>query len=124
MDHDAICRLHKYCIKVAIIRMMASKCFMDFNGARLFLFPDLSKQTLWRCKTLRPLVEVLQQVGVTFRSGFPFRLIVTKVTTSLRDKKGIFSVFFGEIKSPSNRNGPCRVTSQGLNEQNHVNKSP
>lgn len=51
---------------------------VDFDGAKLSLFPDLSRRTLMQRWALKPVLEALQDAKLIYRWGFPFQLSVTK----------------------------------------------
>lgn len=52
--------------------------YVDFDGAKLSFFPDLSHRTLMQHQATKPLLEVLQDAKLIYRWGFPFNLSVTK----------------------------------------------
>lgn len=51
---------------------------IDFDGAVINIFPDISKETLDRCRALKSLLDQLRGDGITYRWGFPTCLIATK----------------------------------------------
>lgn len=75
---DVICRLHYFEDKNTIMVKLRSTPNIDFDGAVINTFPDLSKKTLDRHRALKPLLDQLRTDGVTHRWGFPSCLIATK----------------------------------------------
>lgn len=75
---DVICRLHYFEDKNAIMMKMRGLPNVDFDGAVITIFPDLSKETLDRRRALKPLLDHLRSDGITYRWGFPACLIATK----------------------------------------------
>lgn len=53
-------------------------CHVDFDGAKLSFFLDLSRRTLMQRHALKPLLEALQDAKLIYIWGFPFSLSVTK----------------------------------------------
>lgn len=51
---------------------------VDFDGAKLSFFPDLSRRTLMQHRALKPLLAALQDGQLPYRWGFPFSLSATK----------------------------------------------
>lgn len=51
---------------------------IDFDGAVLNIYPDISKETLDRRRALKPLLDHLRGDGITYKWGFPASLIATK----------------------------------------------
>lgn len=58
---DVICKLHRYSVKEAV----HAQASIDFNGARLALFPDLSERTLMQRRAVHPVLDVLRAVNVS-----------------------------------------------------------
>lgn len=85
---DVICKLHKYTLKDRIMQKMRGKPYFDFDGAQLASYQDISRRTLMQRRALRPLLEAIQDAGLSYRWGFPFFLQVTKEgkTVTLRNK--------------------------------------
>lgn len=75
---DVICRLHYFEDKNAIMMKMRGLPNIDFDGATITIFPDISKDTLDRRRALKPLLDLLRTDGITYRWGFPACLIATK----------------------------------------------
>lgn len=75
---DVICRLHYFEDKNAIMIKMRGIPNIDFDGATISIYPDLSKDTLDRRRALKPLLDNLRSDGITYRWGFPACLIATK----------------------------------------------
>ena len=78
LPRDVICRLHYFEEKNAIMIKLRNTPNIDFDGAILQIFPDISKETLDRRRAQKPLLERLRSDGTTYRWGFPASLIATK----------------------------------------------
>lgn len=74
--NDIICKLHKYSVKEAIMRPSRSQQHIDFDGAKISLFPDLFRRTLLQQRALRPVLDALHSASATSNAtwGFPFHL--------------------------------------------------
>ncbi|PIO33985.1 hypothetical protein AB205_0123800, partial [Aquarana catesbeiana] len=68
-----ICKLHKYSLKERIMHVRGVR-HMDFDGAKLSVFPDLSRHTLMQRRALKPMLEVLQKAYLVYCWGVPFSL--------------------------------------------------
>lgn len=79
---DVLARVHYYTIKEEILQKSWTRGPLDFDGATVQLFPDLSRLTLRMRGQLRPLLEAIRSAGATYRWGHPFHLIVLKGTNS------------------------------------------
>lgn len=75
---DIICKLHKYSLKEQIMTQVRGLRHVDFDGAKLSFFPDLSRRTLMQRRALKPLLAALQDAQLPYRWGFPFSLSATK----------------------------------------------
>lgn len=51
---------------------------VDFDGAKLTFFPNLSRCTLIQRRALKSLLQALQDTQLSYRWGFPFSLSATK----------------------------------------------
>lgn len=51
---------------------------IDFDGAPIRIFTDISRQTHVMRGLLRPLLEVIREAEATYRWGHPFHLIVRR----------------------------------------------
>lgn len=49
---------------------------VDFDGAHISIYPDVSRATLMRRAMLKPLLEVLCRVNLPYRWGFPIQLTI------------------------------------------------
>lgn len=58
-SQDIISKLHKYSLKQCIMFHVRGTCFVDIDGAKLSIFPDLSCRTLLQRRAMKPLLEVL-----------------------------------------------------------------
>lgn len=54
-----LCRVHYFVLKEEILCKAASIGTIDFNSAQLSLFPDFSRRTLLKCRSLWPLTTAL-----------------------------------------------------------------
>lgn len=79
---DVICRLHRYTQKEQILRAAWNTDRIDFDGAELRIFPDVSRATLQRRAMLKPLLERLQWAVLQYRWGFPLQLTMRKERAS------------------------------------------
>lgn len=52
--------------------------YVDFDGAKLSFFPNLSRHTLMQRRALKLLLEGLQDTKLIYRWGSSFNLSVTK----------------------------------------------
>lgn len=59
LPRDVVCRLHYFEDKNAIMIKLRGVPNIDFEGATLNIFPDLSKETLEHRRALRPLLDQL-----------------------------------------------------------------
>lgn len=75
---DIIARFHFYESKEALTIATRNRSKVEFKGAKLQIFNDLSSITLAKRRALRPVTSHLQQYQVPYRWGFPFRLSVMK----------------------------------------------
>lgn len=79
---DILARVHYYTIKEEILRKAWSQGPLDFDGASVQLFPDLSRLALRMRGQMRTLLEAIRTTGATYRWGHPFHLIVLKGNNS------------------------------------------
>ncbi|XP_075441338.1 uncharacterized protein LOC142486763 [Ascaphus truei] len=75
---DIVIRLHHYRTKEAVLQKTRPLPAVEFEGARLLIFQDLSPVTLARRRNLGPLTKTLRDNGVRYRWTFPFGLSVTR----------------------------------------------
>lgn len=66
---DIIFKLHKYSLKERVMYRVWGVHQVDFNGAKLSLFTDLSRRTLMQFRALK----LLKDAQLTYRQGFPFQ---------------------------------------------------
>lgn len=78
LPRDVLCRVHFFTIKEEILRLAWVKGTIDFDGAPIRIFPDISRQTRVMRGLLRPLLEMIREAEATYRWGHPFHLIVRK----------------------------------------------
>lgn len=74
---DIICKLHKYALKEWITSHVRGVHHVEFDRAKLSLFPYLSRRTPMQRRALKPLLEALQDAKLIYRWGFPFHLSVS-----------------------------------------------
>lgn len=51
---------------------------VDFFGASIHLYPDLSRNTLYMRRVVRPLLDLIRQAGASYTWGHPFSIKVTR----------------------------------------------
>lgn len=64
---DVICRLHRYSQKDQVLRAAWSRDQIEFDGAPISIFPDVSRATLQRQAMLKPLLEKLRRAALPYR---------------------------------------------------------
>lgn len=69
---DIICCIHDYTLKERIMAKAKAQCTIDFAGASIQLYPDLSWPTLQKLRHIRPLLALLKEHGFAYIWGFPF----------------------------------------------------
>ncbi|XP_040215518.1 uncharacterized protein LOC120945431 [Rana temporaria] len=79
---DIICRIHHYAHKELILRSAWERGDIEFDGATLWIMPDLSRSTLQRRALLKPLLEAARHAGLTYRWGFPISVTFKKAQQS------------------------------------------
>lgn len=70
--------MHFFNIKEEILRLAWERGPIDFDGALIRIYPDISRQTRAMHGLLRPLLEVIREAEATYRWGHPFHLIVRR----------------------------------------------
>lgn len=75
---DVICRVLNYTIKEEIMRKARNMSTVDFDGALIQLFLDLSWITLQQRRSLQPLLTLLRDHDLRYHWGFPFSLTAKK----------------------------------------------
>lgn len=75
---DVLCRVHYYTLKEEIMRKAWNLGPVDFFGAPIHLYPDLSRNTLYMRRVVRPLLDLIRQAGATYTWGHPFSIKVTR----------------------------------------------
>lgn len=98
---DVICRMHNYTLKEDIMRKARNMHAIDFDGASIQLFPDLSWITLQQRRSLQPLLTLLREHDFHYHWGFPFSLTAKKDgrSTTLRYPEDLQS-FCRELDIP------------------------
>ncbi|KAJ1106601.1 hypothetical protein NDU88_004002 [Pleurodeles waltl] len=74
---DILTCLHYYKQREVIIAAVHDRAPVEFGGHRIALFKDLSMITLQRCRSLRPVTDLLREKGIRYKWGQPFRLHFT-----------------------------------------------
>ncbi|KAM5171847.1 olfactory receptor 1E16-like [Mantella aurantiaca] len=98
---DVICRVHLFKQKEEIVKKAWSHGPVNFDGNQIQILPDLSRATLYRRALLRPLLDKIRQLGLQYRWGYPFHLIVRRGNSSffLRTQADLSDLFaFLEIQ--------------------------
>lgn len=54
------------------------KKVVEFEGTRIQIMPDLSRNTLRRTAILKPLLHRILQADATYKWGYPLHLVVKK----------------------------------------------
>lgn len=78
---DIIVCFTRYKKKEEVWNNLRNSTNLRYGETPILALQDLSQDTLNRRKSLRPFTQRLQQAGIKYRWGFPFRLIVTTNTT-------------------------------------------
>lgn len=79
---DVLCCLHRYSHKEQIMSAARLKGTVDFDGAQISVYPDISRATLTRRAMLKPLLERLGRADLSYRWGFPVQLTIRKGNAS------------------------------------------
>lgn len=79
---DVLCRVHYYHLKEEILRKAWARGPIDFDGANIKIFPDVSRRTLAMRRIVRPLLDKIRECGASYRWGHPFHLIIRKDSRS------------------------------------------
>lgn len=74
---DIICCIVDYKLKEDILKQARSKHPLQYKGAHIQIFQDLSGITLQHRRDLKPLLDVLCTHGILYRWKFPFCLAAT-----------------------------------------------
>ncbi|XP_073462226.1 uncharacterized protein [Aquarana catesbeiana] len=90
---DVICKIHKYTVKENIMKTARNTPIITFEGSNIALYPDISKRTLFKRGSVRPLLEILRKAEIKYRWGFPFSLTASRggKTATLRTKDDLKS---------------------------------
>lgn len=101
LPRDVVCHLHYFEDENTIMIKLWDTPNIDFDGATLNIFPDLSKETLERRRVLNLLLDQLRGDGATYKWGFPACLIASKNghSSTLRFPEDL-PAFFCEIGTP------------------------
>lgn len=63
-----------YLPKEEILRTSRNTQYIDLDGYRIQIFPDISQATLERRCKIKEIMSVLQSANISYRWGFPFKL--------------------------------------------------
>lgn len=75
---DVLCRVNYYTLKEEIMRKAWCLGPVEFDGSSIQLYPDLSCNTLYRRRVVRPLLDFIRQVKATYTWGHPFGVKVIR----------------------------------------------
>lgn len=75
---DVLCRIHFYTLKEDITKKAWEQKEISWRTNKIKILSDLSRKTLRMRALLRPLLEKLQALGLTYKWGFPFHLVIKK----------------------------------------------
>lgn len=64
-SRDVLCRVHFYKCKEEILLKARGHGLVDYKYAQIMLYSDLSRQTLAKWRSLRPLTKALVEAGLT-----------------------------------------------------------
>uniref|UniRef100_A0A8C5QHG5 Uncharacterized protein n=1 Tax=Leptobrachium leishanense TaxID=445787 RepID=A0A8C5QHG5_9ANUR len=98
---DVICCLLRYPLKDSILAAARGSRTIDFAGAQISLFQDLSPATLQSRRMLRPLTAALQDMKIQYKWLFPFGLQIRTPSgpLSLRSELDL-PLFLEELSLP------------------------
>lgn len=98
---DVICRVHNFALKEDIMRKACNMHTIDFDGAPIQLYPDLSWITLQQRRSLQPLFTSLKEHDYRYHWGLTFSLTAKKDgrSTTLRYPENLHS-FCRELDIP------------------------
>lgn len=82
---DVLCCIHSYSIKEDILQRAWSRDPIEFDGAQIFLLPDVSQRTLQMHCCMKPLLEKFGKLGTTYKWGHPFHSIARIIAFILCD---------------------------------------
>lgn len=77
LPRDIIAKPHFYRIKEKMMFVARNKPDLSLFGAPIQLFTDLAPSTVQKRRTLRPLLQQLQNKQIKYRWSFPFKLSFT-----------------------------------------------
>lgn len=84
---DIVIKLHYFRTKEQLMEAARNKDTLTFQGHRYQVFHDLSQQTLYRRKEMKPHLQILQYHHIPYRWSFPFALRFTYKGTTYTCKK-------------------------------------
>lgn len=75
---DVLCRVHFFNTKDSIVNKAWKKKNVEFEGTKIQILPDLSRNTLRRRAIMKPMLQKIVQADATYKWGYPLHLIVKK----------------------------------------------
>uniref|UniRef100_A0A8C5P9T8 Transposase element L1Md-A101/L1Md-A102/L1Md-A2 n=1 Tax=Leptobrachium leishanense TaxID=445787 RepID=A0A8C5P9T8_9ANUR len=75
---DVLLRLHYFKPREDVLRALRTPDVLKPEYEHISIFPDLSKATLQHRRNFRPVTEALRAHGVSYRWGFPVKLLVVR----------------------------------------------
>uniref|UniRef100_A0A8C5WJQ2 Uncharacterized protein n=1 Tax=Leptobrachium leishanense TaxID=445787 RepID=A0A8C5WJQ2_9ANUR len=120
---DVILRLHYFKPREDVLRALRSPDALKPEYDHISIFPDLSKATLQNRRNFRQVTEVLRANGVSYRWGFPVKLLVARngafhVITSVDAGTRLLKVWGMEQQGPSSSpTTPARGSTQRLDPE-------
>lgn len=75
---DVLCRVQYYCIREDILRTTWRMGWVEWDGAKVTILPDISKITLAMQRIAKPLLHHIKTHGETYIWGHPFDIRVRK----------------------------------------------
>lgn len=94
LPRDIIIKFQYYRTKESILQEARRKSTLTFQGYDYQIFADLAPSTISKRREIKPILQVLQQHGIAYRWGFPFKLIFSYggrqyQPTTLQESRGI-----------------------------------
>lgn len=65
-----------FLIKEEILRASRNTNYIELDGVKIQIYPDISQATLDRRRKMKEVTSVLQAAHIHYRWGFPFKLTV------------------------------------------------
>lgn len=92
---DVLIRFHRFQHREMVIGKAWDMGPMDIDGAQIKILPDISRATLFRRALLRPLLDLANALGFTYRWGFTLSVSFRKAAASftLRSRDNLKACF-------------------------------